>query len=210
MDAKLADIPTLDPRGAMALALRELLLGAVFRRYGGLEGPKDFQLRAVNEDWPEPDVALQYPCATVLDSAGSQIVPHNLSNTILEDTHEVFGAGTVLMKSGELTNDFQVDVWANDSETRTAIAARLPSLFAPGEGRSSVILPGSDRYYRRDVRAYLVAWKNVDQENSVYPRERRLQVTVRCNVDVVQLRCVRELDVRLYCYVADGRCTFPE
>jgi hypothetical protein len=107
----------------------------------------------------------------------------------LEETWHEFGENTVLWKLAEANFTFQADFWADDSATREAIAARLPGLFAPGEDATRVVLVGTDRYWRRPVRAQLVSWRRMDEPSTVYVRERRLMAVIQADVDVVDLRC---------------------
>jgi hypothetical protein len=107
----------------------------------------------------------------------------------LEETFGVYGDGVVLWKVAEAVVTFQVDFWAADAPTREAIAARLPALFAPGEDAYGVILQGPAGYYDRPVRATLMAYQRIDVAEAVYPRERRLLMRVRCEVDQIHIRC---------------------
>lgn len=193
----LVAIGTLDPRNAMAEVLSAFLRCAEFRRDGGTTAaPKAFALKRVVSEWPDPKKQIVYPSASVIDSADIPTEAHSLTPTALEGTWDSFGPGTVLWKTGEQVATFQVDYWCTDKPTRTAINARLPSLFNPGEGRVGVILAGDPRYFRRPVRATLLDHKRMDTEDAVFDRERRLFTLVRCEVDVVQLRRAVELSPR--------------
>lgn len=182
--------PTMDARAACAAALAEYLRCAVFRRGGGTAAATDFQLAAVLDEWPEPDVELQYPSASVIDDSETVPEAHALVPTPLEETYNP-ETGVVLWKLAEAVQGFQVDFWATDAPTREAIAARLPALFVPGEGAYGVVLQGPVEYLCRPVRATLVSYQRMDLAEAVYPRERRLQVRIRCEVDVIQARCDR-------------------
>jgi hypothetical protein len=185
-------LPRIDARAACSLVLAEYLRALEFMRWGGPTGTDTyFKLEAVREEWPEPDVAMTYPSASIVDMGqGTALEGHGLLPTPLEETYEQFSPGTVLWKLHEAAFDFQVDFWADDSATREAIAGRLPSAFSPGEDGSRVVLCGSPLYFDRPVRASLSRYQRMDVAEAVYPRERRLMATVRCEVDVVDLRCV--------------------
>jgi hypothetical protein len=185
----LAAIGTLDPRNAASEVLAAFLRCAVFMRGGGTTGaPKPFSLLRVLPEWPDATSEIEYPSASIIDNAGIPYEEHALTPTILEGTFGSFAPNTVLWKTAEAVAVFQVDYWTTDRPTREAIAARLPSLFTPGEGRIGVVLAGEPRYFRRPVRATLLENERMDTENAVYERERRLRTLVRCEVDVVQLR----------------------
>lgn len=185
----LAAIGTLDPRNAMAEVLAAFMRCAEFRRGGGTTRvDKPFRLKRVEPEWPDPKKDIAYPSASIIDNANIPYEPHSLTPTALEDTWGSFGDCTVLWKTAEAVAVFQVDYWTTDTPTREAIAARLPSLFNPGEGRTGVVLSGDPRYFRRPVRATLLNHQRMDTENAVFERERRLMTLVRCEVDVVHLR----------------------
>jgi hypothetical protein len=190
----LAAIGTLDPRNAMAEVLAAFLRCAVFMRDGGTMPDKRFALERVLPEWPDPKKEIQYPSASVIDSADVPYEAHNLVPSALEETWESFGKCTMLWKTGEAVATFQVDYWATDTPTREAIAARLPSLFSPTEARVGVMLAGDPRYFRRPVRATLLDHRRVDTQERVFSRDRRLQTMVRCEIDVVHLRKAVELD----------------
>lgn len=194
----LAAIGTLDPRNAMAEVLAAFLRCAEFRRGGGdIPIDKLFRLKRVEPEWPDPKKDIVYPSASIIDNANIPYEAHSLTPTALEETWGSFEKDTVLWKTAEAVADFQVDYWTTDTPTREAIAARLPSLFNPGEGRSGVVLSGDPRYFRRPVRATLLNNQRMDTENAVFERERRLMTLVRCEVDVVHLRKAVELQPKM-------------
>lgn len=203
----LVAIATLDPRNAMGEVLAAFLRCAEFRRGGGTTGmDKPFALERVEDEWPDPKKEIASPSASIIDNAGIPYESHSLTPTALEETWESFGPGTVLWKTGEAVATFQVDYWATDTPTREAIAARLPSLFNPGEGRIGVVLAGEPRYFRRPVRATLVDNERMDTQDAVFDRERRLRTLVRCEVDVVQLRKATELQPKQRLLDPEGDC----
>lgn len=190
-----ARLATIDARGAASMALREYLACAQFLRWGGeTAADTPFTLREVREEWPEPDQPMVYPSATLTDREDVPVGDSSFVPQLLEETWHEFGEGTVLWKLGEAGWNFQADFWSDDSNTREAIAARLPALFAPGEDGCRVVLAGSERYFRRPVRATMLSWRRMDEASTVYVRERRLMVVVRCEVDVVDLRCATVLN----------------
>lgn len=194
----LAAIGTLDPRNAMAEVLAGFLRCATFRRGGGdVPIEKPFVLKRVEPFWPDPKLDIAYPSASIIDNANIPYEAHSLTPTALEGTWNSFDPCTVLWKTAEAVAVFQVDYWTTEDPTREAIAARLPSLFNPGEGRAGVVLSGEPRYFRRPVRATLLNHQRMDTENAVFERERRLMTLVRCEVDVVHLRKAVELQPRM-------------
>lgn len=182
---------TLDARGAAALALKSFLEGVNFWRDSGDALPaKNFALNRVYEAWPDSNTELDYPCASITDASSSDMGEHALSPTCLDDTHEQFGACTVLWKIAELEQEFQVDFFANDEPTRQAIMAALPGAMSPDEDRAGVVVQGSPRYFCRPVRLTLLSYRRTDNPNAVFERERRVVCRVSAEVDVVVLRKV--------------------
>lgn len=184
----LAAVSTLDPRQAMANTLACYIGNADFVRDGGTAPDTIFRLEAVFSEWPDPEQELPYPCASIVDKGPIPYEGQDFTPTPDESTLEVFCPNTVLWKTSEAVADFQVDYWANDKNTRRALASRITSLFNPGENRAGVILQGDPKYFDRRVRASLMDHERPDDEDTVYSRERRVRTTVRCEIDVVQLR----------------------
>lgn len=202
--------PLLDPRGAAADALAAYLRCLTFTRWGDLDAPLAFNLKDVREEWPEPSKVQAYPSASIVDAEDSTLAGHSLTPTPLEETYGKYGEGTMLWKVAELTQAFQVDFWADDIPTREAIAARLPSAFAPGEDGYRIVICGNSRYWGRPVRATLLTYRRMDTGASVYPRERRLSCRVRCEVDVVDLRCATLVAPSLEVQASDTQDPTPE
>lgn len=191
----LARTNTLDPRNAMANVLAAYLRCATFRISGGLDADTVFNLEDVLEEWPDPSVELLEPVASIVREGAVPYRVHNCTPTPCEDTWDQC-AETMLWKTGEAVADFQVDFWAQDTATRTAMAAALPALFNLGEERSGVLLAGDPEYFDRTVRATLLDHMRHDNPDSVYGNERRLTAKVRCEVDVVHLRHAKPLELK--------------
>lgn len=182
--------PLIDSRSAAAEALVAFLQCVEFVRWGGNTGEDvKFTLVSVNRQWPEADHPQVYPCATVLDMEDIPQQAHNFVPTPLDETYGRFGAGTVLWKTAEVATTLQVDLWAEDDPTREAMAAKLPTLFAPGEDQWGVVVQGPPTYFDRPVRMSLLSSQRIDLPNSVYVRERRLMARIRVELDEVHLRC---------------------
>jgi len=186
---------TYDPRTAAAEALRDYIASLTFLRAGGTAPDTSFQLREVHEEWPEPSERLNYPAAAITDATPTPMGAHNFTPTPLEETRHIYGENTVVWKLAEAQIDFQVDFFTDDAPSRTAIAAALPQAFSPAnDERTGVVLCGPARYLCFPVRASLVNYRRMDTEATVFPRERRLMAIVRCEVDVISLRCDTPLD----------------
>jgi hypothetical protein len=202
--------PLLDPAQAAAAVLAKYLSCLKFVRWGRDAPDTVFQLQAVFDDWPEPDVDLPYPCASVNESGPVVMGASNLVPHALEETHNLFGESTVLWKLDEVDISFQVDFFTTDVPTRDAIAARLPNAFQPGEDGGRIVLVGNSLYYNRPVRATLVSYERVDNPDSVYARERRLRAMIDCSIDVVDLRCVSLLSQQETYVIGEDVVPVPE
>jgi hypothetical protein len=183
-------VPGMDAADAAAETLRAYLLGLLFVVPGGATGaPRTFRLLDVFGEWPEAGSAVPYPCATLSQMGPTVLEPHALGPTPLEETFEVFGPGSCLWKLAEARVDFQADFWANSDPDRSAMGAALPGAFAPGEDAGRVLLCGPPEYFNRPVRACVLDFQDIDSPDSVFANERRLRATLRCELDVVELRC---------------------
>lgn len=184
---QLVGTPLVSARQAAAKVLAAYLGRFVFETAPGDDCKTNrFRLNEVFTSWPS-GIELPYPAASITEGV---IVTedHALTPTMLEDTFNEFGEGTVLWKTAELAVKFQVDFWLNTQVDREAIRAAIPRMFSPTEGRSGVLLAGDPEYFDRTVRATYIDEKTTDQSLSTYAHERRLTVTILCDVDVVHLR----------------------
>lgn len=188
----LGPAPRMDVRTAAAESLAAYLKNVIFLIAGGKAEDTEFRLNEVLPNWPESDVALNYPAASI-DDGPAPYEAHNFTPTMQENTYNVFCPGTVLWKTGELVVDFQVDFWTNTQATRQAIAAGLPRIFNPTETRSGVLLAGHPDYFHRAVRCTLMDADRADDGDTTYDRERRLRTVVKSEIDVVHLRQVTQL-----------------
>jgi len=181
-----------DARNACAQVVAAYLKRLAFTQENGDKPRSDWRLIKVLTNWPEPNIDLEYPSASI-DEAGVNYEAHNLVPTMQPETENEFCHGTVLWKTDELACDFQVDFWLNTEVQRDAVSAALPRFFNLSEQRAGVMLAGSPEYYHRPVRASLMSADRVDDSATVLNRERRLRVILRVEVDVVHLRTVRQL-----------------
>ena len=202
-----ASINTIDPTKAMAETLGQYLKCSTFRVWGKDAPDKDFVLEDVATKWPEPGSALPYPCASIVEQTDTfhaeQFRPFPLEDSrgvfdcFVVPTPDPLNPKTILWRTGEAAVEFQVDFWTSNEPDRDAIAARLSFLFNPGQERTGVLLEGHPRYYARSVRATLLSHRRPDNQESVFPNERRLQCAVRCEVDIVDLRIAVSLSTRV-------------
>lgn len=195
---KQAVVAVMGPKTAMAETLAKYLECAVFRVAGDGGPDRDFGLERIFPHWPDSSVALPYPCASVIEATDTfhedQFNPQPVEESLgVYDCLLGYAADpafpkTVLWRTAEATCDFQVDYWLSADADRQAVQAGLSYLFNPGQERTGVLLGGHPRYYAQAVRATLLSHRDMDEQDQVYPNERRLQTMVRCNIAVVDLR----------------------
>ena len=194
-----AVVQVVGPRDAMAQTIAQYLRCATFCIHGVDGGvDKPFGLNAVEHEWPDPSVKLNYPVASLIERTDT-FVEAFFQPRPMEETLGVYDCligqqpdpvwpKTVLWKTGEATAEFQIDFWCSSKPERAAVDAQLGYLFNPGQERTGVLLGGHPRYYSRAVRATHLSTRRIDVEDAVYANERRLMVIVTANVDIVDLR----------------------
>jgi hypothetical protein len=189
-------VPTIGPLANMAEALAEYLRCAEFVVWGADAANTTFKLVRVTPEWPDAGTEMVYPSASLVESTDTFQEASNFTPRPMEETLGVFdglcGNGpndptTVLWKLGEASVEFQLDFWTTSIPDREAIEALLPTLFNVSQERAGLLLGGHPRYFGRSVRATLESVRRMDEENSVYPNERRLMCAVRAETDTVRL-----------------------
>lgn len=191
---ELARLNRIDARAAGAYALSQYLQNAVFEKWNDQDPtPTPFQLRRVLPEWPNASVAIDYPTASIVDAGPTAMGAHNFVPTPIESTKDAYQANSVVWKLGEIDMVFQVDFWTQSVPDREAIAASLPGLFAPGEGRSCALVRCPEEYFCALARLSLESYQRMDEATSVFVGERRLMAEVRVSVDVLELRCATVL-----------------
>lgn len=185
-----ARAPAMDSRSAASEALIAYLKNACFsvRTLVKDAEPREFRFTTVSREWPEPSKELITPTLTVLDFEPTMQDAWGLVPAPLEDTLDVFGDCTVLWKTAELIAQAQVEFWLGNEPEREAVAAKLPTLFAPAEDEWGVRLQTPPDYFCRVARFSLMSMQRMDDANTIYPRERRLSCRIGVQLDEVQLR----------------------
>lgn len=211
--------PLLDSRSACAEALRAYLRCIVFTIDGQEAANTTFQLLKVNREWPEPSQPLvlasptrdKLGICTVLDPETGAETSWSTTPAAVEETFEKFRPGTVLWKTAELQVDLQADFWLGSEAERQAIAAALPALFAPGEDTYGIYVESPPGYYSRPVRLTLIdSPRRIDEAGTIFPRERRLMMRIRAEVDEVHLRTATLMETRVQLQTQDGPVPPPD
>lgn len=194
---KPARLATISPERAIAETLAEYLRCSLFAVRGD-DGVRTFKLAGIDYRWPDAGKELEYPRASIVERT-DMFHEASLTPRPLEDSLGVFDEligypcdpqwpKTVLWRTAELTGELQVDFWLSSDAERDAVRAQLGYLFNPAEERGGVALVGHPHYYSRAVRVTLLSSRAPDEPDAVYANERRLQVNVSVEIDVVDLR----------------------
>lgn len=194
---KPAALGLISPERAIGETLGEYLRCAVFS-VKGTDGVRNFSLKGIDFRWPEAGKDLEYPRASIVERT-DMFHEASLTPRPLEDTLGMFDERigyacdplwpkTVLWKTAELSGELQVDVWLSSDAERDAVRAQLGYLFNPADERGGVLLGGHPLYFSRAVRVTLLSSRAPDEPDAVYANERRLQVNVSVEIDVVDLR----------------------
>lgn len=181
--------PDIDARTACASAIKRLLEVSAFTVWGST--PRNFRLKQVTKSWPEPDVQMAYPCASIIDLGQFRYDAHNFVPTPCEETFNKFGDNTMVWRTSDLVGDFQVDMWTDNEPEREAMAASLSSIFNQPGVRYGVVVRCGTSYFQQPVRLSLVGYQRMDSEQTAYIRERRLMVQIRAEIPEVHLRQAR-------------------
>ena len=197
----LASARAMSPRDAAAAALAAYLRAAVWHIPCHSDSRKnvDFKLSDVREEWPNEDDDLNQPCVAIT-TITEECQAHNFTPTVLEDTWNRYGNGSVLWKTDEIEILFQLDFWITNKAERQAIDAGLSEYFAPCEDRWGILLEGPTQYWSQPIRYYLQGQpvaKRQDDSDLVLGRDRKLLVRVVAQIDDLQLRRVSELRPRV-------------
>lgn len=183
-----------DSRAALSDALAAHLLCQEFSVWSE-EGSRSFKMLEVNRFWPDPGQEMITPTATILDTAGTQHTPTTFGPSVDESSYEMFGENTALWIVGASINEFQIDFWLGHEPEREAVAAALGLIFNPSATYRGLRLDLGDGYFNRVGRYTLTSWQRIDTESSIYPKERRLSVSIQAEADEVVLRRVQPLAI---------------
>lgn len=187
----------IDPGVAMQLGLHTLLKGMRAWRIGlddyinnrDLQS-SEFGLARIFFDWPRfedavdpmPSVALTLPEEEVYDAQGLH------GGTVLEETVERWGPGTVLKKTGVASTTVHAVIWSAHKEERRALKKALLRLFLtePNEEMSGrrVVVP---QYFERVARYELKGTRYEDDPQSAHSNEWIMTARITAEIDIVDL-----------------------
>lgn len=187
-----------DARDAAMRKLREFIALAVFQLTGDAANPTyAFSIPIANifTDQPDDLQDLPQPGVGFLPARGAH-VPFGIGPaTALENTRDVFGQGTVLLKQSEYVEQFTVEVWTDKVAMRRAILAGLKQLFRLSDASYALQLK-LPNYYDQVAAFTLDDSQPIDDDADVRNR-RRGHLYVELRVTDVSLVNYVELDPRV-------------
>lgn len=185
--------PRIGARDACAATLRAYLMNIEFQNDHGKDLKRNkWRLNDILEGWPDSKKKLEYPSASIVPAEASD---HMVQPEAQEESLDFFGQDTVLWKTSEIEVDFQVDFWTNTEADRRAVDANISRIFNPSETRNGILLAGDERFFYSIVRATLIGTEKIDDSQSSFEGERRLRTIIKCEMDVVHLRSVKQLAI---------------
>lgn len=176
-----------DARTGALKALKTYLTGVVYYLPQGEDKPLlPFQVEPDNFliKAPDGEHAMKSPSIVVVGAPAKEEA-HALTPTVLEETRDQFGKGTVLVWQHTYVETIALEVWASSEPMVRAVAAGLESGFSPIEGRAGLLLRCPD-YYGTTARFLLTGRDNYNESDAGLNR-RRAQFKVDLDINVVRL-----------------------
>ncbi len=161
----------LDALSAMQIGLGRLLQGLTFYQHNleaRLESedlqPRGFKLQRIFFDMPtQQDEIEPMPSACIMCPGDRTYDQQDLSITLIEDTADVYGEGTVLRKLAHVTCELELSMWSAHKEERRGLVAGIERelLAEPNDDRGGRRVVVRD-YYDRVARFTLIRSKYPD------------------------------------------------
>lgn len=186
----------LDALSAMQIGFARLLQGMTIKSQN-LETllersdvqPRGWKLKEIYFDWPSPeDDEKPAPSACVRCPDDRLYERQDLSTILLEETLNVFGAGTVLRKLANVTCGLEVTFWNFAKEERRGTAAALERtlLAEPADDRQGRRVAVVE-YFDRVARFELKALSYPDNPEAAQAKQWVMQARVGADIDRVVL-----------------------
>lgn len=199
-------LPALAPAAADARtraleALREYLSLVHFQRQGA---PRTFRIpkEQIHIEQPDSFENLRFPAVAFIAGVAPFDAVGLGGSEMLEDTRDLYGVGTVLLRRGEHIEELTMEVWEDTIPGRRALRAALSEALAPIEESSSLRLRLDD-YYGLVADYAQLSSQVVDDIDTAKGRRRSLHV-LRVAVPVVQLVRYAELQPQVIVEVTEG------
>lgn len=184
----------LDALSAMQIGLGRLLQGLTFWQHN-LEArlgsqdlqPRGFRLERIFFDLPRQEDDLDpMPSACILCPGERSYEQQDLSITLIEDTADVFGEGTVLRKLAHVTCELELAIWSAHNEERRGIVAGIERelLAEPNDDRAGRRVVVAD-YFDRVARFALL--RDAYPDGGGQSNERMVQFRIAADIDRVVL-----------------------
>ncbi len=149
----------------------------------------EFKLDRVVFDMPEPgEMAAPEPMAVILPAGECQYEHENLITSLIDDTRDAYGKGTVLRKVSSATQRMAIHFLSEKPEERRAIKSSIERswLTEPDDDKSGrrVVIP---QYYDRQVHVFTQTSDTDDAVPQSQANKRELIVLLEMSCDLVVL-----------------------
>lgn len=200
-------LPHKDAREYALERLRDFICTLVFRRTGEEHQPDQsigFMLKSTNVHVYQPDDPheLQFPSIGILPSRGIHEAYGLGPPMIIEESWNVYGKDTALVRQSEYTELVPIEVIATHHPMRRAIVAGLKSIFRQSEDSDAIRLT-LPKYYDQVAQFRLDESQYIDDPPALLNR-RRSHLFVELRVCEVSLTNVRELRPHVELHATDG------
>lgn len=186
-------LPEVDTRSYALRRFREFLSLLRFRRAGAV-GAKSIEFRVpienIHTEQPDDVKDLKFPGIAIVPGKGTS-EPIGLGPPkILEETWNVYGEGSVLVQSGEYSEDFIVEVWGSQRAERRALLAGISAALRSADDSYSVRMKLPE-YFDRVVSFWLNGQMHIDDPDVVRGRRRGHLFVGMCLAEVQLINAVK-------------------
>lgn len=171
-----------------AMEPKQLNLEAILANASDVQS-RGWKLGRIFFDWPrQEDEEQPSPSACVMAPDDRIYERQDLSTILLEETLNVFGAGTVLRKLAAVECELQITIWGFNKEERRGMAAAMERtlLAEPGDDRQGRRVAVAE-YFDRAARFTLKSIKYPDTPESAQADQWVLQARIGADIDRVLL-----------------------
>lgn len=181
-------LPAYDPRTHALQRFREFLAALEWLRPGNIgepDVPYRIPLDDIYTDQPDDPASLNFPSLAFLPARGLHDQYNLGPSDLLEETHDRFGRGTVLLRQGEYIETFMIEAWGSHVVERRSILAGVEAILRLNQ-RSNALQLSLPDYYCQVASFSLIDSQYIDDPDVVRGR-RRGQIAVELRVPEVLL-----------------------
>lgn len=180
--------PTTDGRTAALSTLFDYLAAIRYVRPGDKGGPPipfSIPRDSFLLDWPDGAEQTTFPSVAALEGSRAERLPNGLTYAIQEDTLNLYAPNTVVLRTDELREEVQLEVWANYRAERRAIVGGIEGAMSPVEGVAALRLKLRDYFDARASFRLLDTMLTGDIDNARGRRRALLTLEMRVVLGVL-------------------------